>query len=278
MRGRGWWIAGALVVFTNLLVLMGVARNRSGEPEAVLALTERELPVAHSHDEDSGMSLRLDHGSLWSLDWLDRPELEDLGFDCSAPPNAEEAEFHYGKQLPRDGFLVLEYDGEAWRRWLDEQYLEVEETARRVEAGNVEPSVLDQKKRSHETTRLTHSRLFPIDAGGDPVVLRERYPDRHRVLIVPAVFDIRVGRSGSSPTGGSGPSRVRGYVSQVLVREVHVSLGHAERLEHARADRTPWGKANPFEEPKRFEPRYTVTLKVGGLYEPWIDQVSEGAR
>lgn len=273
MRRRGWWIAGALVLLTNLLVLVGVARNRSGEPEAVLELTERELPIAFSRDEDTGMSLRLDHGSVWRLDWLDRSKLEDLGFDCSAPPNAEEAEFHYGKQLPRDGYLVLENGGEAWQRWLDAQRREVEETAREVELGEVEQSVLDRQQRNYEQERLTHSRLFPVDAGRDPVVLRERYPDRDRVLIFPAVFRIAVDRPWNSETSRRDPPRIRGYVSKLLVRNVHVSLGHAELLEHYRFDQEPWSKADPFEEPERFEPRYTVILKVGRRYEPWIDQM-----
>jgi hypothetical protein len=273
MRRRGWWIVGALVLLTNSFVLLGVARNRSGEPEAVITLTERELPIARSQEDDTGMSLRLDHGSVWRLDFLDRSKLEDLGFDCSAAPNAEEAEFFYGKQLPRLGYLVLEYDGDAWQRWLEEQREQVEETVQRVERGEVEQLVLDSHRQSYEKERLIHSRLFPVDAGHDPRELRERYPDRNRVLIFPAVFSIDVDWDWDPGTNRRGPSRLRGYVSQLLVRNIHVSLGHAEMLEHYRYDRAPWTEADPFEEPEKFAPRYTVRLKVGSRYEPWIDQV-----
>lgn len=273
MRRRGWWIAAALVLLTNLFVLVGVAHNRSGEPEAVLELTERELPIAHSWDEDTGMSLRVDAGNGWRLDWIDLSKLEDLGFDCSAPPNAKEAEFHYGKQLPRQGYLVLENDGEAWQSWLEKQRRDVDAIAQSVERGELEQSVLDGQQRNYEKNRLTHSRLFAVDAGSDPLALRERYPDRDRVLILPAVFRIAVDRRWNSETGRSDPPRIRGYVSRLLVRDVHVSLGNAERLERFRVNEAPRSKADPFGEPEKFDPRYTVTLKVGRRYEPWIDTV-----
>lgn len=273
MRRRGWLIAGALVLLTNLVVLLGVARNRSGEPEAVIELTERELPIAHHRDEDTGMSLRVDYGEVWRLDWLDRSKLQDLGFDCSAPPNAEEAEFHYGKQLPRHGFLVFENDGEAWQRWLEEQREELEQAIQKAERGEVEQSVLEKQRNNFETERMTHSRLFPVDAGRDPDVLRKRHPERDRFLIFPTVFRIAVDRPWNSETGRRDLPRIRGYVSQLLVREIHVGLGLAEQLEPLRHDRAPWSKADPFKEPEKFEPRYVVTLKVGRRHEPWIDQV-----
>lgn len=273
MRRRGWWIAAVLVLLTNLFVLVGVARNRAGEPEAVLELTERELPIAHRRDEDTGMSLRLAHERVWEVDWLDRSKLEDLGFDCSAPPNAEEAEFHYGKQLPRQGYLVLENDGEAWRRWLEDRLRKIEETSRKVERGEVEQSELGRLQRDYEKERLTHTRLFPVDAGRDPRALRERHPDRGRVLIVPAVFAIGVYRPWNPETSRPEPPRIRGYIRQFLVQNVHVPLGHAKLLEPYRAGPVPWFEANPFEEPEKFRPRYTVTLKIGRRYEPWIAEV-----
>ena len=266
-------MAGVLVLLTNLVVLLGVARNRSGEPEAVIELTERELPIAWRQDEDTGMSLTVNYGRIWSLDWLDRSKLEDLGFDCSAPPNAKEAEFHYGKQLPRHGFLVLEYDGEAWQSWLAEEREELEQTVQRVERGEVEQSVLESQREDFEKDRLTHSRLFPVDAGRDPDGLRKRHPERDRFVIFPAVFRIGVDRPWNSETERRGPPRIEGYLSQLLVREIHVSLGPGEQLQALRHDQNPGSKAYPFEEPEKFEPRYAVTLKVGRRHEPWIDQV-----
>ena len=71
------------------------------------------------------------------------------------------------------------------------------------------------------------------------------------------------------------PPRIRGYVSQLLVREIHVGLDLADQLEPLRHDQSPWSKADPFKEPEKFQSRYVVTLKVGRRYEPWIDQIRQ---
>ncbi len=63
MRKYGLIFAIALLVIVNIVVLAGVGRNRSGAPDAVLELTERELPMSYRGSEDkenTGMSLRLD--------------------------------------------------------------------------------------------------------------------------------------------------------------------------------------------------------------------------
>jgi hypothetical protein len=49
-----------LLVATNLVVLAGVLLNRSAEPEALMTLTERELPLPFRlHKENSGLALRI---------------------------------------------------------------------------------------------------------------------------------------------------------------------------------------------------------------------------
>src|SRR5207245_9835380 len=45
MRRAGLLSALALIVVTNAIVLAGVLSNRRGEPDAILTLTERELPL-----------------------------------------------------------------------------------------------------------------------------------------------------------------------------------------------------------------------------------------
>ena len=58
MKKYGLIAAIALIVLTNVVVLAGVAYNRSGEPDATVTLTERELNLAGSwrleDREDSG--------------------------------------------------------------------------------------------------------------------------------------------------------------------------------------------------------------------------------
>src|SRR5690606_12668009 len=61
-KRKGWLLAGlALIALTNCWILASVAYNRSGEPEAVLLLSERELlPSRHwRQQENSGVALAL---------------------------------------------------------------------------------------------------------------------------------------------------------------------------------------------------------------------------
>ena len=56
MKRHGWWVALAVVLLANTVALVGAALNRAGEPEAMLELTERELPRVQRQDDDSGTS------------------------------------------------------------------------------------------------------------------------------------------------------------------------------------------------------------------------------
>ncbi len=67
MKRYGLIGAIALIVLTNVVVLAGVVYNRSGEPDAVVQLTERELSWLKRWDvtdkEDTGIYLKL----KWNL-------------------------------------------------------------------------------------------------------------------------------------------------------------------------------------------------------------------
>jgi len=110
MKRIGLFLAIMLVIVINLTVLAGVWYNRSGPPEAVVTLTERELPLWSTQEGDSGIALRTAYRRPeFGEDetWLDRAKLEELGFDY---PDGEVAHnFH----LIRTLFLVLELENEA---------------------------------------------------------------------------------------------------------------------------------------------------------------------
>ena len=157
----------ALIVATNAVVLAGVAYNRSGTPESVLRLTERELSFPYSwgfEEENSGIALRLN----WRVrnDWLDRPKLASLGFDVSEPALIR------GRQLPRDAYLVIELDGPAYQA----QLAEAEALARRKPEEWPLRALRNEKERN--------SRLFVVDADLDPEALRKKYPERSQYAVV----------------------------------------------------------------------------------------------
>lgn len=112
---RSAWLALSVVLLSNAVALGGVWYNRSGEPEAQLLLSERELQRVYGgwlRDEDDGV-LRLQlswqrPGDGWQLPWLDQTKLRELGFSATD-------EQTLNRQPARQVWLVLELDGPLYR-------------------------------------------------------------------------------------------------------------------------------------------------------------------
>jgi hypothetical protein len=219
-----------LILLTNAVVLAGVAYNRSGEPEARLRLTERELSEPYSWGfgkENSGLAMglrwrvlpassdgQLDYGHggyAAEAGWLDRSKLTDLGFDLSRPVVADDP--HYDKVLPRDVLLVLEIDGDAYREALRRAEHPVDKPRSPQWAGT------KYAAEALERERRQNSRLFVVDAGLDQAVLRAKYPDRARHAIVQG--QVRLGLA--YPSHGDA-RRLVGRVNDVSVGEVDVPI------------------------------------------------------
>jgi hypothetical protein len=158
-------------------------------------------------------------------------------FDCRVDPSDKDASSLYYRQSARTAFVALEYDGPAWRSWieLNDRILKAEQAL----AGQ-QPAVDYQR---NET-----SRLVAIDAARDPSALRARHPDRSRVLIVPAVIRIAVGAMLRPQT----PPILTGYIQEIP------SVIHVPR---------------PYSDEFRATPRrnsYLVRLRYGQYLEPWV--------
>lgn len=272
MRRAGPILAVVVVILANLVALVGVARNRAGEPEAEVLLTERELPLAPWTDESTGAFLQLEWqrsfpGSKIETPWFDRAKLESLGFDCSYPAEGKDAREQYGRMVPRRAYVVLEYDGVAWLRWL--------------EAREAEPEKTDAPT---ENARVSASRLLPIDVGRDPDELRRLYPDRTRCLIVPAIVAPRWMLLEESQERPLWKPVLSGRIQSILGGEVHVpkDLGAALAAFRAAGSAVP-GPARardgerrgpPVPQRRHTPPRYEVRLRYGARHEPWVAGVS----
>jgi hypothetical protein len=294
-RRRGWAAAALLVLLTNAVLLARVSWNRSGEPAARLDLTERELalPGAWRDEENTGLALTLRfHGpGPWQgpgeemTSWLDREKLGELGFDVGVDPEAPAAERRYRSPLPREVWLVLEDEGEAWRRWLGGREEEVAEVRREVERGEKGTDDLEAAERSLAADRVEATRLFAIDAGRDRDALRARYADPARYAVVPAT--VRLHRIDLEDELEERPAYLTGSVEQVLFDRIHVPLRHRSAVESALAERerrsrersrpqarlpgTRTGKPGAADE--LASPLYRAELAVGRLGEPWLVEV-----
>ena len=271
-------IAGvALIVLVNAVILGGAAWNRSGEPDAVVTLTERELRLPYRGErerENSGISLQLRWSVLpqdvtqydaWETTvpaWLDAARLEALGFPVAGATASPEAERRFNKGLPRTAFVVLEYDGTAYRALL----ARVKSYAARRQAlamqhpddkGIVDEAKAAEQQSSHMDSAAT--RLYAVDAGLDPAALRRQYPDRSRYLIAPGSIRAQVYH------GKDGVPTLEAYVDDLAVERIHLPFAYRKVLEPL--------LDMPQRNQEEDTPRYTVSLAYGRRYEPWIVSV-----
>lgn len=285
--------ACGLIVVTNLAILAAAGWNRRGEPKAELSLTERELamPVARQ-DERTGLELTLvmtheppdvvRRTARWKryelpsvdYDWLDRAKLLELGFRIDLEPTHPDAAEHYSHAIPRRAYVVVEYNGEAWNRWISGREEQVRKIRHEVEEGTLEPRALADAEAVLAVDREMRSRLFPVDAGVDAEALRRRYGGRRGHAVVAGLLRPKVVQS------ENGVPTLSADVLGLVVSQVHVSRKFRQHLEGFLPGET-WEEVEVRERreaesgwPLPTPPRYQATLAVGRRYEPWLVSVA----
>lgn len=262
MNLRKHWvtIAGVLIlVVTNVVAIGGALRNRSGTPDSMLTLTERELSLPYSDwyvSENSGLALDLrwqledsrvrQARSMWfgsEANWLDGAKLAELGITVRprAARNADRPS--RSTSVPADVLLVLEMNGPAYRRQLDHF------------CKSTQPYAKEQCERQ----RNLASRLFAVDAGLDRSLLRKKYPDTKMYAIVRGQVE------GAIIPEETGPV-LTGFVSGVSVNEIYVPLSLRAAFGNAGNERK-WTRAD---RERPFEAR----VAFGRRLEPYLVSVS----
>lgn len=208
---RSWLALPALVLLANAWALVSVARNRSGEPGAVIELTDAELRAELAREENSGVALHLEwlgpaRWPPYREEWLDAAKLAELGV-----PTAR------GQQRPgKPVFVALEYDGPAWKDWMEKHPPE-----------EVKDPPIPRSR----------SRLVVVDAARDAATLRRRYPDRSRYWITRGLVRAHYEQEKEQ-------RRIRGYVSMLVPDLIHVPLPWSEHLREWERKR-PSGSPSP---------------------------------
>jgi hypothetical protein len=268
MKNRYLLIALGLVLVVNALVLLGIAFNRSGEPEATLILTERELDQRWSRnaEENSGVSLSINWNRYADQKvWFDGEKLQAIGFDVKELTR-EKRDWHYTKRLlSKKGYVVLEFAGVAWERWQVEKRGEIAKLAAQTSDDEEGAKRLARQVARQQEQLQSNSRLFPIDAGADPAVLRQRYPDRSRYAIVMAEMKVRF--------SADDERRVYGSIVSLLTAQLHVPLSVQSPL----ADLPQRKYRSRYDSPlelRDWQPRYSVTVNWGKRFEPWIETIA----
>jgi len=272
-------IAGlALILLTNAVALLGVYRNRSGGPESMLTLTQRELHQPYGwgmNRENSGMSLRINWRvpsaeKYWpgsysggNPGWLDQAKMASLGFDVSPAADIQDKYRWSNRQLGREVLLVLELDGPAYQQALQRTQKYAAEQDAKLAALPDDKAMQNNAKTAHEEVRREeqeNSRLFAIDAGLDLPGLRAQYPDRNRYAIV---------RAQVRPWSVGGQGKIGGYIDRISIDQINVPHEY-----HAAFDI----RVRPAIERMQTSGRRTFEASVafGHRLEPWLVGISAG--
>lgn len=93
------WAAAAVVLLSNGVAVFSALSNQWGQPESIVELTERDVWLRTSGEDNSQVSLAVRWASL-SVQPLGRDQMALLGFD---PKDAAAS-----RALPRPGYVALE--------------------------------------------------------------------------------------------------------------------------------------------------------------------------
>lgn len=278
---RALWVGAALILATNAVILGGVAYNRSGEPESVLRLTQRELPVPYAWgwtNENSGLALRIvwravereadlaeenasSYGRGTSPQWLDETKLIALGIDVESLRYPSDERRHRRWLPSKDVFLVLELDGPAYQQLLDQTRRYAARAADRVRNSPDDKQLQRAAKAAEEALKgeeRENSRLVVIDAGLNRETLRTAHTDRAHYAIV---------RGRIQPVAADRTHKPRGHIVDLSVDEVNVPASFRGVI----------GDARPLQQREPAGPvaRYDVTVQFGQRLEPWITAASK---
>lgn len=276
LSSRGLFAIGFLIlVATNIVVLSGVASNRSGNPEAQITLTERELQLpCRVHEENSGLNLRLAWRALAKNDdnkypdwrspaWFSAEKLEELGFNIDNYLKSKDIATFYKRPIPKEVFIVLEINGEPYRKAVKRAEMAFEKEESLSKLNSTDKSLRDNFERAEKRfkrERITESHLFAIDAGLDPKKLREVYNDQTRFIITKGLVKPRYNYNKNI-------KEVLGRITKLSVGSIHVPLKHRKVLDNILAQDKQ--KKNDFQ-----SPRYEVKLAYGSRLESWIVSVN----
>lgn len=255
--------AVTLVLVSNAIALGGVAYNRGGEPESVLQLTEREVPIqfwSWPDNENSAVHLQLfwrvsggEHDWQRDAEWLSAEQLRQLGFLLPPRGALPEELRRYTRQPAREALFALEYAGPAYRSALERR----RESLRKAEVELATASSNETLRTRVDTARQelqreegTASRLFVVAVDVDAGSLRKRYPDRKQYAIVRGTVSLR-----------AESAKVVAQIDDVNTNVIRVPYAYRAVVEPLLGERTYFTEGAP---------RYAATVQFGRRLEPWI--------
>ncbi len=269
-------VAFFIIVIVNIIIFIGIALNRSSEPQREIVLTERELRMPYrTHKENSGLSLELRWRTLGedadiiqyyyvkdSPTWFNIEKLKELGFDdIDEYPQANRQINNYRLPIAKEVFVVLENNGESYKESLKRAEARLKKEKDLLDLSSDNKRLLEnvenaQKRLKEEKT--SESRLFAVDAGIDPEILSKKYSDQARYIIAKGLV---------KPKYDYQDEKVCGYIKSLSISNIHVSLKYRKLFDIDSAKNR--SKKNIYQSSQKYE----VVLAYGSRYEPWIANI-----
>lgn len=246
------WLGLGLILASNAIALAGVWYNRSGEPQAQLLLSEREIQLPYDSwlrgEENSGLRLQLawrEADADWS--WLDEAKLRELGF----APN------DLGRGAERPLWLVLELDGPSYRKQVERAKAALASAQAALVVQPKDETLRQQHDQRqlelrHEQKQAT--RLLLVDVGLDAEALRRSWPNRQHQVILPG--RLMPYRYGDMPR----------YSANVVLESDRISVPRRYRGGFAE-----W-RLRAYDEKR---PKVQVEVAFGQRHEPWLIGVDQ---
>jgi len=265
MINRSVLVAGAVLVLANGAILVNVTRNRAGNPDAVVRLSEREARAFMPPEDQTELMLvlRLEWqtalGPNGEDTWFDRARLEALGFK-DLPADSDTASGPRWLGGERVGYAVLELAGPAWERMQAVKQARRDSAKARGDSAAPEAPARRAGPPSRAPSGIGASRLMAVDLGPDPAALRSQYPDRSRYLILPASYRADFTPPARDSSGAvTTPSRVTGRITLLLPGTLVVPQPLRDSL-------LGLGAGAPDS-----TTHYEFNLKVGKRWEGWVE-------
>lgn len=236
---RGLFICSIIiVVITNIVVLLGVSSNRSGDPETLIELTERELQMPYRiQKENSGLSLQLVWRSLSKNEdnlyysnrgepaWLNVEKLNSIGFNIEDKIISHDDYRKHMQLLSKEVYIVLEYNGASYKESVKRAERAFHESQKSIKSNSTSKFEMDKHKRLDKklkNERMYNSRLFAIDIGHDAKGLRTKYSDRSRYIITMGLVTLSY---------DYGVKKLLGRISGLSIENIHIPIKNREIFE-----------------------------------------------
>ena len=242
-------IAVVIVLAANAAVQLRARLNRSGTPVTEIEFTERELRLEEADEDKTARFLLLEWEGVArpfsrkveeEAGWFDLAKLRELGYAIEREPADPESARRVEALPITQAFLVLHYDPEG--------------TVPRPAGGDV-----------------LRTRLIAVDAGRDAAVLRSKYPDTRRHLILPCMIRPAVKQRFEEKTRTDKIEYVRGMITDLSGARIYVPPEGTRILQPLGLSSTTKYLSSP--EASSRGPRYAATLCVGRNYEPWLKDI-----